>query len=43
LDAFSEFFGASVKTTLDKSGGGKIIIPFGSEKEFKIIRKKLDK
>lgn len=43
LDAFSEFFGASVKATLDKSGGGKIIIPFGSEKEFKIIRKKLDK
>ena len=42
LDAFSEFFGASVKTTLDKSGGGKIIIPFGSEKEFKTIRKKLD-
>ena len=41
LDAFSEFFGASVKTTLDKSGGGKIIIPFGSEKEFKTIRKKL--
>jgi ParB family chromosome partitioning protein len=43
LDAFSEFFGASVKTTVDKSGGGKIIIPFGSEKEFKIIRKKLDR
>lgn len=42
LDAFSEFFGASVKTTLDKSGGGKIIIPFGSEKEFKTIRKKLN-
>lgn len=41
LDAFSEFFGASVKTTLDKSGGGKIIIPFGSEKEFKTICKKL--
>ena len=43
LDAFSEFFGASVKTTVNKSGGGKIIIPFGSEKEFKTIRKKLDR
>lgn len=42
IDALSEFFGAAVQTTVDKNGGGKIIIPFGSEKEFKTIRKKLN-
>lgn len=42
IDALSEFFGAAIQTSLDKNGGGKIIIPFGSEKEFKTIRKKLN-
>ena len=42
IDTFSDFFGASVHTVLDKNGGGKIIIPFGSEKEFNTIRKKLN-
>jgi len=41
LDAFKDFFGAAVQTSIDQNGGGKIIIPFGSEKEFKTIRKKL--
>ncbi len=41
IDAFSDFFGAAVQTTVDKKGGGKIIISFGSEKEFQTIRKKL--
>ncbi len=42
IDTFSEFFGAAVQTTVDKKGGGKIIIPFASETEFKTIRKKLN-
>ena len=42
IDALSHFFGASVQTTVDKNGGGKIVISFGSEKEFKSIRKKLN-
>lgn len=41
IDAFSDFFGAAVKSAIDKNGGGKIIISFGSEKEFKTIRKKI--
>ena len=41
IDALSTFFGTAVQTRIDKNGNGKIIIPFGSEKEFKNIRKKL--
>ena len=42
LDALSDFFGATVQTTVNKNGGGKIIVSFSSEKEFKTIRKKLN-
>ncbi len=42
IDALSDFFGATVQTTVDKNGGGKIVISFGSEKEFKTICKKLN-
>ena len=42
IDALSDFFGATVQTTVDKNGGGKIVISFDSEKEFKTIRKKLN-
>ena len=42
IDALSDFFGATVQTSVDKKGGGKIVISFGSEKEFKTIRKKLN-
>lgn len=42
LDALSAFFGTTVQTAVDKNGGGKIVISFGSEKEFKTIRKKLN-
>ena len=42
LDALSAFFGTTVQTAVDKNGGGKLVISFGSEKEFKTIRKKLN-
>lgn len=42
IDALTDFFGVEVQTRIDKNGSGKIIIPFGSEKEFKTIRKKLN-
>lgn len=41
INALSNFLGAKVQTSVDKNGGGKIIISFGSEKEFKAIRKKI--
>lgn len=41
IDTLSEFFGASVQTVVDKKGSGKIVISFGSEKEFKTILKKI--
>lgn len=42
LEALRSFFGTAVQTTQDKNGGGKITIPFRSEKEFDAIRKKLN-
>lgn len=41
IDTLSDFFGASVHTVVDKKGGGKIVVSFGSEKEFTTILKKI--
>jgi ParB family chromosome partitioning protein len=41
LYTFKNFFEAPVQTTVDKNGGGKIIISFSSEKEFEKICNKL--
>ena len=42
LDLFKNFFDATVQTTVDKNGAGKIIISFASKMEFENIRKKLN-
>ncbi len=43
IDTLNDFFGAVVKTIVDKKGSGKIIISFDSEKEFNSILKKIKK